>query len=176
MKKELKNNNKNEGGDGKINIHAVPKIEKVVINVGVGKNRDDSNYKEAVINDLMAITGQRPHECRAKKSVAGFNVRKGNVIGYRVTLRGQRRDDFTDRFIGMALPRVRDFRGIKMSSFDGNGNLSIGIEEQLAFPEIRADKTEVVFGLQVTFITTASNDEQGESLLRKLGFPLEERQ
>jgi large subunit ribosomal protein L5 len=167
---------KKKKGEEKVNVHAVPKISKVVVNVGVGKNRDDSNYKEAVINDLMAITGQRPHERRARKSVAGFNVRQGNVIGYRVTLRGKRRDDFIARFIGMALPRVRDFRGIKLTSFDGSGNLNIGIEEQLAFPEIRADKTEVVFGVQVTLVTTAEDNDQGEALFREMGFPLEEKQ
>ncbi len=173
MKKPLE---KRKRSQSKVNVHALPKVEKVVVNVGVGKNRDDANYKEAVINDLMAITGQRSHERRARKSVAGFNVRKGNVIGYRVTLRGKRKDDFISRFINVVLPRVRDFRGIKMSSFDGKGNLNVGIEEQLAFPEIRADKTEVVFGLQATFVTTASDDEEGKGLLKELGFPLEENQ
>lgn len=154
------------------NIHAVPRVDRVIVNVGVGKTRDDKKYLAGVLDGLQAITGQRPHECRAKKAIAGFKVRQGNLVGYRVTLRGRRMDDFVKRFIGVTLPRVRDFRGVGVSSFDGKGNLSVGLTEQLAFPEIQVEKTDILFGVQVTFVTTADNDDAGEVLFRSLGFPL----
>lgn len=154
------------------NVHAVPRVERVVVNVGVGKMRDDKKFLAGVVDGLQAITGQMPHECRAKKAVAGFKVRQGNLVGYRVTLRGQRMDDFVKRFIGVTLPRVRDFRGIEVSSFDGKGNLSVGLTEQLAFPEVQVEKTDIMFGVQVTLVTTANNDREGEALFRLLGFPL----
>lgn len=154
------------------NPQAVPRIEKVVVNVGVGKNRDNEKYIVAVKRDVAAITGQAPAERRAKKSVAGFNVREGNLVGFQVTLRGKRAEDFVTRLIHVTLPRVRDFRGVPVSAFDKRGNLNIGFKEQLPFPEIHSDKTDVVFGLQVTIATTAKADAAGEALLRALGFPL----
>jgi len=154
------------------NLYAVPTITHVVVNVGVGKQRDDKSFVEAVQKDLAKITGQQPQVRRAKKAVAGFSVRQGNVVGYRVTLRGIRGKDFITRFVNVTLPRVRDFRGVKTQSFDGHGNLSIGLEEQLAFPEINPEKTDVVFGLQVTFVTSAKSDEEARELFRMHGFPL----
>lgn len=154
------------------NPHAVPQIEKVVVNVGVGKNRDNEKHITAVKKDLAAITGQAPAERRAKKSVAGFNVREGNLVGFQVTLRGKRAEDFVTRLIHATLPRVRDFRGVSANSFDGHGNFNVGLKEQLPFPEIHPDKTDVLFGVQVTITTTAEGDEAGEALLRALGFPL----
>lgn len=156
----------------KVNVHAAPRITQVVVHVGVGKHRDDRAYLEAVREDLKAITGQAPHECRAKKAVSGFNVRQGNLVGLRVTLRGQRMKDFVRRLVQATLPRVRDFRGIPMSNFDGHGNLNVGLTEQLAFPEIHSEKTDVVFGAQVTLVTSATDDEGGVALMRSLGFPL----
>ncbi|MFH1354092.1 MAG: 50S ribosomal protein L5 [bacterium] len=161
-------------GKGKLNIHAVPRVTSVVVSVGVGKNRDDKVFLEAVQKDLKAITGQMPHECRAKKAVAGFNVRQGNLVAYRVTLRGQRMNDFVRRLVHLTLPRVRDFRGVGVSSFDGHGNLNYGLKEQLAFPEIHPEKTDAVFGVQVNIITSAPDDKSGIKLLRELNFPLAE--
>ncbi len=156
------------------NILAVPKITKVLVHAGVGKNRDDKKYIEAVVNDLMLITGQKPQERRAKKAVAGFKVREGNLVGYLVTLRGKRMEEFVTRFVDTALPRVRDFRGIAVSSLDDKGNLNVGMTEQLPFPEINSEKTDVVFGVQVTLVTGADSFEEGEKLFRALGFPLKE--
>lgn len=156
---------------GITNPHAIPRIEKVVVNVGVGKNRDDQNYIQAVAADIAAITGQKAQERRARKAVAGFKVRENNLVGYRVTLRGKRMEDFVQRFIHVTLPRVRDFRGIPATVFDGHGNLSVGIREQLAFPEIEADQTDVIFGVEVTFVTSTDNDEQAKQLFDALGFP-----
>lgn len=154
------------------NVHAMPRIDKVVVSVGVGKHRDDQKFIEAVRKDVAAITGQAPAGRQAKKSVAGFNVRQGNLVGFQVTLRGKRAEDFVTRLIRVTLPRVRDFRGVPVNAFDGHGNLSLGLREQLPFPEIHADKTDVVFGMQVTISTTAVSDEEGEALLRAMGFPL----
>lgn len=153
---------------------ALPKITRVVVTTGVGKQRDDKSFIEAVKKDLARITGQQPHARMAKKAVAGFNVREDNLVGFRVTLRGKRKEDFISRFVNVTLPRIRDFRGVRVSSFDGNGNLSFGLEEHLAFPEINPEKTDVVFGVQVTFVTSAKNDEEGKALLKKHGFPLVE--
>lgn len=153
------------------NIHAVPRVTKVVVTVGVGKNRDNKTYVEAVQKDLAAITGQKPSERRAKKSIAGFNVREGNLVGYSVTLRGKRMESFLIRFVGTVLPRIRDFRGLSLSVLDGQGNASIGLSEHLAFPEIRADKTDTIFGVGVTFVTTATDNETAEKMFRALGFP-----
>lgn len=159
---------------GIANLHAVPRITHVVLNVGVGKRRDDKAFMAAVRADLRTISGQEPHERRARKAVAGFAVRGGNVVGLRVTLRGTRADDFVRRFVDVTLPRVRDFRGLSTSSLDGRGNLSVGLTEQLAFPEINPDKTDVIFGVQATFVTTARNDAAGAALFRALGFPFRE--
>lgn len=161
-----------ETGKNKVNVHVAPRVTHIVVNVGVGKHRDDKAYLEAVRKDLKAITGQAPHERRAKRAVSGFNVRRGNLVGYRVTLRGQRGEDFIRRLVHVTLPRVRDFRGVASKSFDGHGNLSIGLSEQLAFPEIHPEKTDVVFGVQVTLVTSAQDDKAGADLLRSLGFPL----
>lgn len=155
-----------------INIHAKPRIERVVVNAGVGKQRDNKPLMEAVKTDLAKITGQLPHERRTKKAIAGFGVRVGNLAGYRVTLRGKRRDDFVQRLVKVVLPRVRDFRGIKPSAMDGRGNLNIGIDEHLAFPEIDPDKTDATFGLQVNIVTSAQNKDEGRFLFKELGFPL----
>jgi large subunit ribosomal protein L5 len=154
------------------NRYAVPRIDRVVVSAGVGKKRDDAAFIAAVQKDLRAICGQQVHERRARKAVAGFNVRAGDLVGYRATLRGKRRDDFIKRFVHTTLPRVRDFRGLNHASLDGHGNLSVGLPEQLAFPEIHPEKTDVVFGVEVTFVTTAQNDAAGEALFRALGFPL----
>lgn len=154
------------------NVHAVPRIVRVVVNAGVGKQRDNSALLKQVQRDVAAITGQKPHERLARKAVSGFNVRQGNLVGYRVTLRGKRMEDFVRRFVVMTLPRVRDFRGIALSALDGKGNLSVGVREQLSFPEIHADQTDVVFSLQATFVTSAASNEEGEALFRALGFPL----
>jgi len=153
---------------------AVPRITRVVVNAGVGKQRDDRAYLEAVQKDLQALTGQKAQERRARKAVAGFKVRAGNLVGYRVTLRGKRMSDFVTKFINVTLPRVRDFRGVAVSSFDGLGNLSVGLTEHLPFPEIHAEKTDITFGLQVTFVTNAASDAQGRALFESLGFPLAE--
>jgi large subunit ribosomal protein L5 len=153
------------------NIHAVPRVTKVVVTVGVGKNRDNKQYIEAVQKDLALITGQKARERRARQSVAGFNVREGNLVGYSVTLRGKRMEDFITRFVDITLPRVRDFRGLSLSVLDGQGNASIGLTEHLAFPEIQADKTDIIFGIGITFVTTARNNEIGEKMFRALGFP-----
>ena len=159
---------------GLTNVHQVPRIVAVTLNVGVGKNRDSKDYLAAVEKDLAAIAGQKPNARRARRAVAGFSVREGNIVGYAVTLRGKRRDDFVKRFIQITLPRVRDFRGVPVTSFDGRGNLTVGLNEQLSFPEIHPEKTDIIFGLEVTLITSATNDTQGAALLRQHGFPLTE--
>lgn len=154
------------------NIHAVPGITKVVVNVGVGKNKDKASHTEAVVRDLASITGQKPIERRARKSVAGFNVRENDLVGYSVTLRGKRMKDFTSRFVNVTLPRVRDFRGLPMSGLDKDGNLNVGLREHLPFPEIHPDRTDVIFGIQITFVTSTNDQKIGETLFRDLGFPL----
>lgn len=157
---------------GIANYHALPRIKSVVVNVGVGKNRDNKGYIDAVQKDIKAITGQAPNARHARRAVAGFSVRQGNLVGFAVTLRGKLMEDFVTRFINITLPRVRDFRGISVTSFDGRGNLSVGIREQLAFPEVHPEATDFVFGVEITFVTTAVNNEQGQALMQALGFPL----
>ena len=149
----------------------IPKLDKVVINVGAGEAKDNSKAIDAIMEDLGKITGQRPIVCRAKKSVANFKLREGMDIGAKVTLRGDRMYEFLDRFFNLALPRVRDFRGINPNSFDGRGNYSVGIKEQLIFPEIEYDKIDKVRGMDISFITTAKSDEEGRELLTLLGAP-----
>ena len=149
----------------------IPKIDKVVVNVGCGEARENSKVIDAVVSDLMQITGQRPYLCRAKKSVANFKLREGMVIGAKVTLRGDRMYEFIDRFFNLALPRVRDFRGINPDSFDGRGNYSVGIKEQLIFPEIDYDKIDKVRGMDICFVTTANTDEEARELLTLMGAP-----
>ncbi|MBI4022353.1 MAG: 50S ribosomal protein L5 [Candidatus Andersenbacteria bacterium] len=155
----------------KINKHAQPRITRVTLNVGVGKMRDDAGYLTAVRNDLRAISGQRPYERRARAAVAGFAMRAGSLVGLAVTLRGKRCADFVRRFVSATLPRVRDFRGISPHSLDGHGNLSVGLSEQLAFPEVHPEKTDVVFGVEVTLVTTARTDAEGLALFKRHGFP-----
>ena len=146
-------------------VMQIPKLDKIVINVGCG---------DAIINDLQIITGQKPVICRAKKSVANFKLREGMPIGVKVTLRGDRMYEFLERFFNLALPRVRDFRGINPNSFDGRGNYAMGIKEQLIFPEIEYDKIDAVRGMDIIMVTTANTDEEGRELLKLLGAPFSE--
>lgn len=149
----------------------VPKIEKIVINVGMGKAIQDVKLLDSTSKELAAITGQRPVITRAKKSIAGFKLRKGMPIGCTVTLRGARMYEFLDRLVNVALPRIRDFKGVSGKSFDGHGNYTIGIKEQFIFPEIEYDKVVSVHGMDVTIVTTAKTDEEGKALLSLLGMP-----
>lgn len=154
------------------NTHQVPAITKVVINVGVGKQRGSDQAVTAIAEDLKAISGQKSQERPARQAVSGFTVRQGEVVGLRVTLRGKKMVDFIEKFVHMTLPRVRDFRGISPQSLDGLGNLNVGLNDQMAFPEIRPEKTDIVFGLQVTFATTARDNQKGQALFQAWGFPL----
>ena len=156
------------------NVNLVPKLEKIVVNMGVGAAASDSKQLDAAIEDMRIITGQQPCVTRAKKSIAGFHVREGQAIGCKVTLRGDRMYEFMDRLLATALPRVRDFRGISRTSFDGRGNYSLGITEQLIFPEIDYDKIDRTRGMDNTFVTTADNDEAAFALLDAFGFPFKE--
>jgi len=157
------------------NINQVPKLEKIVVNMGVGGAASDSKLLDGAVADMRMITGQQPMICRAKKSIAGFHIREGMAIGCKVTLRGDRMWEFMDRLLSTALPRVRDFRGINPESFDGRGNYSLGITEQLIFPEIDYDKIDRTRGMDITVVTTAENDEQALALLTALGFPFKVR-
>ena len=149
----------------------VPKLDKIIINVGCGEAKENAKVVDAITSDLMQITGQKPIVCRAKKSVANFKLREGMVIGVKVTLRDDRMYEFLDRFFNVALPRVRDFRGINPNSFDGRGNYSTGIKEQLIFPEIEYDKIDKVRGMDINFVTTAKTDEEARELLSLMGAP-----
>ena len=153
------------------NVMQLPRLDKVVVNVGAGEAKDNAKAIDAIMGDLSLITGQRPVICRAKKSVANFKLREGMPIGVKVTLRGERMWDFVDKLFNVAFPRVRDFRGINPNSFDGKGNYSTGIKEQLIFPEIEYDKIDKVRGMDINFITTASTDEEAKELLTLLGAP-----
>ena len=150
---------------------AVPKIEKIVINMGVGEAKDNAKVLDGAVKDLTIIAGQKPIVTKAKRSVAAFKLRTGMSIGCKVTLRGKRMYEFADRLINIALPRVRDFRGIKATSFDGRGNYTLGIKEQLIFPEIEYDKVDKIRGMDIVFVTTANTDEEGRELLRLFGMP-----
>ena len=152
-------------------VMQIPKIDKVVINVGAGEAKENSKVIDAISTDLGIITGQKPVVCRAKKSVANFKLREGMPIGVKVTLRGEKMYEFVDRLFSLALPRVRDFRGINPNSFDGRGNYSMGVKEQLIFPEIEYDKIDKVRGMDITFITTAKTDEEARELLTLMGAP-----
>ena len=152
-------------------VMQIPRLEKVVINVGCGEARDNSKVIDAVLSDLSQITGQRGVVCKAKKSVAYFKLREGMNIGVKVTLRGAKMYEFIDRFFNVALPRVRDFRGINPNSFDGRGNYSMGLKEQLIFPEIDYDKIDSVRGMDINIITTANTDEEAKELLTLMGAP-----
>ncbi|MDI3533688.1 MAG: large subunit ribosomal protein [Thermosediminibacterales bacterium] len=149
----------------------VPRIEKIVINMGVGEARENPKTLDAAVNDLMIISGQKPVITKAKKSVAAFKIRAGMPIGAKVTLRGNRMYEFLDKLINVALPRVRDFRGVSPKSFDGRGNFALGIKEQLIFPEINYDKIEKIRGMDIIITTTAKTDEEARELLRLLGMP-----
>lgn len=152
-------------------VMQIPKLDKIVINVGCGEARDNAKVIDAILIDLAAITGQRPIVCKARKSVANFKLREGMNIGAKVTLRGDRMYEFLDRLFNVALPRVRDFRGINPNSFDGRGNYNMGLKEQLIFPEIDYDKIDAVRGMDVCFVTTAKTDEEAKELLTLLGAP-----
>ena len=152
-------------------VMQIPKLDKVVINVGCGEARDNAKVIDSIINDLSAITGQRPVVCKARKSVANFKLREGMNIGAKVTLRGDRMYEFVDRLFNVALPRVRDFRGINPNSFDGRGNYNMGLKEQLIFPEIDYDKIDKVRGMDLCFVTTANTDEEARELLTLMGAP-----
>ena len=153
------------------NVMQIPRLDKVVVNVGAGEAKDNAKAIDAIMGDLSLITGQRPVICRAKKSVANFKLREGMPIGVKVTLRGEKMCDFVDKLFNIAFPRVRDFRGINPNSFDGKGNYSTGIKEQLIFPEIEYDKIDKVRGMDINFITTATTDEEAKELLSLLGAP-----
>ena len=155
-------------------VMQIPKLDKIVINVGCGEARENSKVVDAIVNDLQIITGQRPVICRAKKSVANFKLREGMPIGVKVTLRGDRMYEFLERFFNLALPRVRDFRGINPNSFDGRGNYAMGVKEQLIFPEIEYDKIDAVRGMDIIMVTTANTDEEARELLKLLGAPFSE--
>ncbi len=157
------------------NINQVPRLEKIVINMGVGEAASDHKLLDAAMNDMRVITGQQPCITRAKKSIAGFHIREGQAIGCKVTLRGDRMWEFLDRLLATALPRVRDFRGISPKSFDGRGNYTLGITEQLIFPEIDYDKIDRTRGMDITFVTTAETNEDAFALLSDLGFPFKEK-
>ena len=152
-------------------VMQIPKLDKIVINVGAGEARENAKVIDAIMNDLAAITGQKPVVCRAKKSVANFKLREGMPIGVKVTLRNENMYEFLDKFFNVSLPRVRDFRGINPNSFDGRGNYSTGIKEQLIFPEIEYDKIDKVRGMDINFITTANTDEEAKELLTLMGAP-----
>ena len=154
-------------------VMQIPKLDKIVINVACGEARDNPKVVDAIVSDLSQITGQKPVLCKAKKSVANFKLREGMTIGVKVTLRGDRMYEFLDRFFNLALPRVRDFRGINANSFDGRGNYSMGIKEQLIFPAIDYDKVDKVRGMDICFVTTAKTDEEARELLTLMGAPFE---
>lgn len=153
------------------NVMQIPKIDKIVINMGVGEAVQNSKAIDSAVGDLMKITGQKPVVTRAKKSIAAFKLREGMPIGCKVTLRGQRMYEFMDRLLNVALPRVRDFRGISAKAFDGRGNYTLGIKEQLIFPEMEYDKIDKLRGMDVVFVTTAKTDEEARELLRGFGMP-----
>lgn len=153
------------------NVYQVPKLEKIVINVGLGEAIANGRALEAAVNDLSIITGQKPVVTRAKKSIATFKLRAGMPIGAMVTLRGERMYEFLDRLVSVALPRIRDFRGVSPNSFDGRGNYTLGLREQLMFPEIDYDRIDKIRGLEVSIVITAKNDDEGRRLLTHLGMP-----
>ena len=175
----LKDTYKNEIVDAMIkkfgykNIMEVPKLEKIVINMGVGEAKENAKLLDSAVHDLEIITGQKAVVTRAKNSVANFKIREGMPIGCKVTLRGEKMYEFAERLINLALPRVRDFRGVNPNAFDGRGNYALGIKEQLIFPEIEYDKVEKIRGMEMFFVTTAKTDEEAKELLRLLGMPFQ---
>ena len=153
------------------NVMQVPRIKKVVVNIGVGEALDNAKAMDAAVGDLVQITGQKPVIQKARKSIANFKLREGQAIGVKVTLRGERMWSFLDRLMNVALPRVRDFRGISANSFDGRGNYTLGLREQLVFPEIEYDKIDKIRGLEISIVTTARNDDESRQMLQLLGMP-----
>ena len=153
------------------NIMEVPKLDKIVINMGVGEAKENAKVLESAVRDLEIITGQKPIVTKAKKSIANFKIREGMSIGCKVTLRGEKMYNFLDRLVNLALPRVRDFRGVNPNSFDGRGNYTFGLKEQALFPEIHYEEVDIVKGMNISIITTAPNDEMAKSLLAHLGMP-----
>ena len=160
---------------GITNVMRVPRLEKIVVNVGVGEALQNAKALDATVGDIMIITGQKPIITRARRSIAVFKLREGNQVGVKVTLRGDRMWDFLDRLVSIALPRQRDFRGVSPDAFDGRGNYSLGLREQLAFPEIDYDKIDKIRGLEIQIVTTARTDQEGYVLLRHLGMPFRAR-
>jgi len=159
---------------GRENLLSLPRLQKIVVNMGVGKALQDKNRMEQAAEQLSQITGQKAQVRKAKKAVSGFRLREGNEIGCRVTLRGRRMYEFLDRLISVALPRIRDFRGVNPKSFDGRGNYSLGLSEQSVFPEVDPDKVTFVQGMDVTFVTSTNNDDEARELLRGFGMPFRE--
>jgi large subunit ribosomal protein L5 len=159
---------------GRTNSHSLPKLQKIVVNMGVGKALQDKNKMEQSADQLTQITGQRAQITKAKIAVSAFKLRENNQIGCRVTLRGKRMYEFFDRLISVALPRIRDFRGVNPKSFDGNGNYSMGLTEQMVFPEIDPDKVNFTQGMDITFVTNVRNDDEARELLRSFGMPFRE--
>jgi large subunit ribosomal protein L5 len=157
------------------NLMQVPRIDKIVINIGLGEALDNPKVLDGAVTDLRAITGQQPVVTKAKKSIAAFKLREGRAIGVKVTLRGERMWALLDRLINIALPRIRDFRGVSPDTFDGRGNYTIGLREQLVFPEIQYDKIDKVRGMELTIVTTAKSDEEGRRLLKLLGMPFRDK-
>lgn len=156
---------------GLANIMQVPRLEKIVVNMGVGRATQQASLLDGAVRDLEIITGQRPVVTKARRSIAGFKLRQGNSIGAKVTLRGDRAWEFLDRLIAVAIPRIRDFRGLSPRAFDGRGNYTFGVTEQLIFPEIDYDRIDTTRGMDITIVTTARSDEEGRALLQALGFP-----
>ena len=156
------------------NVNEIPRLEKIVLNVGLGDCKDKAKSMEVAVAELAAISGQKPLVTKAKKSIANFKVREGMNVGAKVTLRNARMYEFADKLMNIALPRVRDFRGVSAKAFDGRGNYSLGVREQLIFPEIEYDKVEKIRGLEMIFVTTAKTDEEAKELLRLLGMPFEQ--
>jgi large subunit ribosomal protein L5 len=157
------------------NVMQVPRLEKIVVNIGLGEALDNPKALESATADLMQITGQKPVQTKARRSIANFKLREGRLIGAKVTLRGPRMWAFFDRLVNIALPRVRDFRGVSANAFDGRGNYTLGIKDQLVFPEIEYDKIDKLRGMEVTIVTTAKNDEEARALLKLLGMPFSGR-
>ena len=157
------------------NIFQAPRLEKVILNVGIGEAKDQTKVLEEIVANITKITGQKAVVTKAHKSIAGFKIRAGQSVGVRVTLRGERMYDFLDKLINIALPRLRDFRGLSRKGFDGKGNYNLGVREQIIFPEIHFDAVEKVHGMNISIVTTAQTNEQAEKLLAKLGFPFEKQ-
>lgn len=179
MAVRLRDKYKNEAFNGLMdkfkykNVMEIPKLEKITINMGLGDSKDNTKLVEMAIDELALISGQKPVATKARKSIANFKLRQGMTIGAKVTLRGERMYEFADKFFNIALPRVRDFKGVSKNSFDGRGNYSMGIKEQLIFPEIVYDKVEKIRGMNIVFTTTAKTDEEAQALLEMLGMPFE---